>query len=70
MWVLKTKANGEQFLTYDKTKYRDPFQRGSWEYVGPQSSPQIEDIIRFNKQTGLQCVKDDEGGVRVLVLQD
>lgn len=70
MWTLKTLESGETILTYDKTRYRTNQERGTWAYIGLQSSPMINEIIRINEANGLVCCNDDEGSVRVLVLQD
>lgn len=70
MWSLRERQNGELFLTYDKTRRFTNNLRGIWEYVGPASNAYTQKCITENSNAGLWTVFDDEGGVRVLILED
>jgi hypothetical protein len=69
MWTLKTKENNEAYLTYDRERRFSPSLRGIWELIGPQSNVYTTHCVVVNQQQGLLCVPDDEGHVRVLVLE-
>lgn len=67
MWILKHKDNGDSYLTYDREARRKPGERGSWQYIGNQESPEMPQLIEINQSNDLVCCNDDEGGVRVFV---
>ena len=70
MWSLRQKNSGEFFLTYDRTRRFTSALRGLWEFVGPQGNIYTEKCVKANTARGLLCAPDDEGGVRVLVLEE
>lgn len=69
MWSLRQKQNGEFFLTYDRSRRYTNNLRGSWEFLGPQDNAYTPYAVRVNQRSGLLCAPDDEGNVRVLVLE-
>lgn len=69
MWSLKQKQDGEIYLTYDRTRRFMHSYRGIWEFVGPQENAMTAHCVRVNEDAGLICANDDEGNVRVLVLE-
>lgn len=70
MWTVKQKQDGSFYLTYDKFRRFNPNHRGLWEWVGPQDSAQTAYCVRVNEKAGYICCNDDEGNVRVLVLEE
>jgi hypothetical protein len=70
MWSLRQRDDGSFYLTYDRYRRFTNSMRGRWEYVGPQDSAYTAMCVRVNKDAGYTCCNDDEGGVRVLVLED
>lgn len=70
MWSLRQKENGEFYLTFDKFRRFTYNLRGLWEFVGPQDVAYTAKAVRVNRNAGLLCCNDDEGGVRVLVLEN
>lgn len=69
MWSLRQKQSGEFYLTFDRTRRFSNSLRGIWEYVGKQDVAYTAYATKVNEAAGLLCAKDDEGGVRVLVLE-
>lgn len=70
MWMLKQKENGECYLTFDRNVRRNFSDRGVWQFIGLQGSPEINRVVDLNQSNGVPCCKDDEGGWRALVLAD
>lgn len=70
MWSLRQKQDGSMYLTYDKFRRFNSGFRGIWELIGPQGNRYTEYCIRVNEGRGLLTCPDDEGHVRVLVLED
>ena len=70
MWSLRVKPDGSFFLTFDKFHRFTNNLRGSWQYVGPQGNTYTAHCVRMNKRSGYLCANDDEGSVRVLVLEN
>jgi hypothetical protein len=70
MWSLRQRKDGSFFLTYDRERRFTHNLRGTWEFVGPQGNTYTAKCVRTNSQRGLLCCNDDEGNVRVLVLED
>ena len=70
MWSLRQKPNGSFYLTYDRFRRHSWNLRGLWEYVGPQENSHTAHSVRMNRAAGYLCCNDDEGGVRVLVLEE
>lgn len=69
MWVVREKTSGEFYLAYDPTARRNG-KRGLWEWIGAQKDLEIEKYVRANQQEGYIVLKDNEGGVRALILED
>ena len=69
MWSLRLKDSGEFYLTYDRERRFTRDLRGRWEFLGEQSNAYIPHVIRTNENNGYLCCNDDEGGVRILVLE-
>jgi len=69
MWSLRQKQDGTFWLTYDRDRYYTNNLRGRWEFVGKQDSAYTAHCVRTNQKAGYPCVNDDEGNVRVLVLE-
>ena len=70
MWTLKQRNDGTFYLTYDRYKRHSHNSRGLWEWVGLQGNSYTDFAVRVNEQAGYVCLNDDEGAVRVLVLED
>lgn len=70
MWSLRQKENNEFYLTFDKYRRYTIALRGIWEYLGQDGNVHTDHQVRINRAAGLLCAKDDEGGVRVLVLEE
>lgn len=70
MWSLKEKDDGTIYLTYDRFRWFTNSLRGIWEPVGPIGAVYTNTAIRVNQRAGYLCCNDDEGNVRVLVLED
>ena len=70
MWSLRFSEKDGFYLTYDRERRRCWGLRGSWEFLGPISNDLTKHCVRVNKKRGLFCVPDDEGDMRVLVLED
>lgn len=70
MWSLKQRNDGTFYLTYDRTRRFDYNYRGIWEWIGVQGSAYTESVVRKNRAAGYICCEDDEGSVRILVLED
>lgn len=70
MWSLRQKEDGEFFLTFDRSRRFTNNLRGLWEYVGPQDVSYTTHAVKQNERNGLLCCKDDEGAVRVLILEN
>lgn len=70
MWSLRRKQDGSFYLTYDRFRRFSNNFRGIWEYVGPQDNTYTHHCVRVNENAGHLTANDDEGGVRVLVLED
>lgn len=70
MWSLRQKTTGEFYLTYDHSRRFTFNLRGIWEWIGPQGASATAKSISANKQAGYLIANDDEGGVRVLLLEE
>lgn len=70
MWSLRQKQTGEFYLTYDKYRRFTNNLKGLWEHVGNQGTVMTTNAVRVNQEAGLLCCDDDEGGTRVLVLEE
>ena len=70
MWTLKEKQTGELYLAYDKERWFTNNLRGLWELVGPQTSAYARYSADVNRSIGLLCCDDNEGNIRVLVLEE
>ena len=70
MWTLKQKENGEVYLNYDRSNRYSNSYRGIWEYVGKQDTVYTDHAVKVNRSQGYICANDDEGNVRVLVLEN
>jgi hypothetical protein len=70
MWSLRLNRNNEFYLTYDRDRRYTNKLRGIWELVGSQNSNATYRAVEVNQRAGLLCCNDDEGNVRVLVLED
>lgn len=69
MWSLRQKKTGEFYLTFDSQRRFTSNLRGIWEFVGPQDNTYTRKCVETNRGGGLLCCNDDEGNVRVLVLE-
>ncbi len=69
MWSLRERKDGTLYLTYDRYRRFTNSLRGIWELVGKQGSTYTDHCVRVNQQAGYFCANDDEGNVRVLVLE-
>ena len=70
MWSLKQRNDGSIYLTYDRDRFFSRHLRGRWELVGPQNNVYTDYCVRVNSEQGLLTASDDEGNVRVLVLEN
>lgn len=70
MWSLRLKEDGTFYLTYDRSRRMNSQSRGIWEFVGPQALSYTDHAVAVNRSAGYLCCNDDEGGVRVLVLEN
>jgi hypothetical protein len=70
MWVLKQKDDGTIYLTWDRFRRMNHNLRGLWEPIGPIDNKYTEMAVRVNKRAGHLCCADDQGNMRVLVLED
>jgi hypothetical protein len=70
MWSLRQKPDGSFFLVFDKERRPNHSLRGLWEFVGKQDSIYTARCVRINTEAGLLCANDNEGNVRVLVLEE
>ena len=70
MWSLKERNDGSTYLTYDRDRFFTRHLRGRWEYLGPQGNKYTDYCVRVNREQGLLTASDDEGNVRVLVLEN
>lgn len=70
MWRLRLKETGEPYLTYDKEHPFSNNLRGRWELLGLQSNTYVQFCAETNERAGLLCANDDEGNIRVLILED
>jgi hypothetical protein len=70
MWSLKQNEDGSVVLTYDRTRWVSNRCRGLWEIVGKQDLLHTNRCVEVNQRAGLLCCNDDEGNVRVLVLEE
>lgn len=70
MWSLRQKDSGDFYLTYDRQRWFTNNLRGLWELVGPQNSAYARFAADVNRKAGLLCCDDDEGNIRVLVLEN
>ena len=69
MWSLRLKQDGSFFLTYDKDRRFINNSRGVWDLIGPKDSAQTQHCVEVNRRAGLLCCDDEQGNVRVLVLE-
>jgi hypothetical protein len=69
MWSARQKSDGEVYLTYDRYRFTRDL-RGLWEYLGPKDNTYTAYAVRVNQNAGYLCCADDEGNVRVLVLEE
>lgn len=70
MWSLRQRPDGTFYLTYDHSRrYSTSQLRGLWELVGPQEVTATNKAVQENKKQGYTHCNDDEGNVRVLVLE-
>ena len=70
MWSLRQRNDGTMYVTYDRERFFTRNLRGRYEFVGPQNNQYTSYCVRINQKQGLFCVDDDEGNVRVLVLEN
>jgi hypothetical protein len=71
MWSLRLRPDGKTFyLTFDISRRPSNKLRGEWVYVGRKIGTSTPECIRANERSGYFCVEDDQGCVRVLVLED
>ena len=70
MWSLRQKEDGSFFLTFDRYRRYSYNLRGTWEWIGPQGNEYTAYAKRVNENLGYLCANDDEGSVRILVLED
>jgi len=70
MWSLRERNDGAMYVTYDRERFFTRHLRGRYELVGPQNNTYTSYCVRINQEHGLFCVDDDEGNVRVLVLEN
>lgn len=69
MWSLRERQDGSFYLTFDRSRRYLNGLRGIWEFIGHKDDTMISHYVRTNEKAGLLCCEDDEGGVRVLVLE-
>lgn len=69
MWSLRQKDDGSFYVTYDRDRRYDNRVPGIWELVGPSDLTQTILCVAINRRNGLLCAKDDQGNMRVLVLE-
>ena len=70
MWSLRQKQDRSFYLVYDRERRFTHNLRGVWEWVGAQGSEYTAYAVRANRRAGYLCANDNEGGVRVLVLEE
>jgi len=69
MWSLRQRSDGSFYLTFDRTRRFTYSLLGLWEYLGPQDNQLTAHCVRVNEKAGYLCCNDDQGAVRVLVLE-
>lgn len=69
MWSLRNREDGTFYLTYDRDRWYTGRVRGLWELVGPRDAVSTIKAVAINQSQGYTCCNDDEGNVRVLVLE-
>jgi hypothetical protein len=70
MWSLRQRNDGSFYLTFDKFRRFTHTVPGLWEFVGSQIHVDTPRLVEMNRACGYECVEDDEGGVRALVLTE
>lgn len=70
MWSLSEKQDGSFVLVFDRDRRRTNQLRGSWEIIGAQGTSDTQLSIDTNRRHGSLCCNDNEGNVRILVLED
>lgn len=70
MWSLRLRHDNSFYLTFDSSRRRTTLFRGVWELIGPQNNSHTSLSVNANRRAGLLCCNDDEGGVRVLILEE
>lgn len=68
MWRLRQRDDGSVYLTFDKNPNQNSYTRGKWVLIGAKGLPETKSCVNINERHGSICVEDDEGNVRVLVL--
>jgi len=69
MWSLRERNNGSFYLVFDKDRRRTHNLRGVWEYLCSQDTEYTNGYIRVAKEAGYLTCGDNEGNVRILILE-
>lgn len=69
MWSLRVRPDNTVYLTFDRDRRPTNQLRGRWELIAMQNATETNKIIWVNTKSGYLCVDDDQGGVRMLVLE-
>jgi hypothetical protein len=69
MWSLRARTDNTVYLTFDRDRRPTNQLRGRWEIIAAQGTPETNKIIWVNSKAGYLCVDDEEGNVRMLVLE-
>ena len=69
MWSLRQKADGSFYLTFDRGRRFTYQLRGVWDFVGRADNEHTQKYVRANLQAGYYVLPDDEGSMRMLILE-
>lgn len=70
MWSMRRREDGSFYLTFDRYRRSTHNYPGLWEFVGKQDLNYTRVAVETNARTGYWCLPDDEGNMRVLVLEE
>ena len=70
MWSLRRRPEDNTFyLIYDRDRRYNWQLRGVWEYLCGQDNEYTQGYIRTARQNGYLICNDNEGNVRILILE-